>query len=73
MYGCRRPRGDRDLFAFRCLSNIELRAEARARMREDSNKLRVLRRQLTDDVHGDGVDTDDAHNVNHEKIDVSTI
>lgn len=45
----RRPRGDKDTFAFRCLHNIELRLEARSRMREDSNKMRVLRRQLVDD------------------------
>lgn len=45
----RRPRGDKDEFAFRCLHNIELRLEARSQMREDSNKMRVLRRQLVAD------------------------
>lgn len=55
----RRPRDDRDKFALRCIANIELRATARTLMREDSNKMRVLRRQLTLEeknhlVEGDG-------------------
>lgn len=45
----RRPRGDKDTFALRCIRNIDLRAEARSRMREDSNKMRVLRRQLNNE------------------------
>ena len=42
----RHPRGDKDLFAFRCLHNIELRLEARSLMRDDSNKRRLLQRQI---------------------------
>lgn len=44
----RKPREDKDLFAFRCIHNIELRLEARALMREDSKKARLLQRQLID-------------------------
>jgi hypothetical protein len=64
----RRPRGDKDAFAFRCLHNIELRLEARSRMREDSNKMRVLRRHLVDNTsmpeihHSDnGCEDDDVY------------
>ena len=42
----RHPRGDKDIFAFRCLHNIELRLEARALMRDDTNKRRLLQRQI---------------------------
>lgn len=54
----RRPRGEMDAFALRCIHNIDLRAEARSRMREDCNIMREQRRQLANDnaQHVDGGD-----------------
>jgi hypothetical protein len=62
-----RPRGDKDEFALRCISNIELRLEARSLMGRDSKQLRLLRRQILETAEDAGGDIGTDHDSSDEE------